>query len=65
MKSPSFKVVLEREKRFGGDVSDISVYICLIDIKDSSVLVPLLVVVGRGEGVDSQLPSLISLFIFV
>ena len=33
MKSPIFKVVLEREKRSGVDVSDISVYICLIDIK--------------------------------
>ena len=33
MKSPIFKVVLEREKRFGVDVSDISVYICLIDIR--------------------------------
>ena len=32
MKSPIFKVVLEREKRFGVDVSDISVYICLVDI---------------------------------
>ena len=36
MKSPIFKVVLEREKRFGVDVSDISVYICLIDIRDGS-----------------------------
>ena len=36
MKSPSFKVVLEREKRFGVDVSDISVYICLVDIRDGS-----------------------------
>ena len=36
MKSPSFKVVLEREKRFGVDVSDISVYICLIDIRSKS-----------------------------
>ena len=36
MKSPSFKVVLEREKRSGVDVSDISVYICLIDIRDGS-----------------------------
>ena len=31
MKSPIFKVVFERE-----DVSDISVYICLIDIRDGS-----------------------------
>ena len=36
MKSPIFKVVLEREKRFGVDVSDISVYICLIDIRSKS-----------------------------
>ena len=36
MKSPSFKVVLEREKRSGVDVSDISVYICLIDIRSKS-----------------------------
>ena len=36
MKSPIFKVVLEREKRSGVDVSDISVYICLIDIRDGS-----------------------------
>ena len=36
MKSPIFKVVLEREKRCGVDVSDISVYICLIDIRDGS-----------------------------
>ena len=36
MKSPIFKVVLKREKRFGVDVSDISVYICLIDIRDGS-----------------------------
>ena len=36
MKSPIFKVVLEREKWFGVDVSDISVYICLIDIRDGS-----------------------------
>ena len=36
MKSPIFKVVLEREKRFGVDVSDISVYICLVDIRDGS-----------------------------
>ena len=36
MKSPIFKVVLEREKRSGVDVSDISVYICLIDIRNGS-----------------------------
>ena len=36
MKSPIFKVVLEREKRSGVDVSDISVYICLVDIRDGS-----------------------------
>ena len=36
MKSPIFKVVLEREERFGVDVSDISVYICLVDIRDGS-----------------------------
>ena len=36
MKSPIFKVVLEHEKRSGVDVSDISVYICLIDIRDGS-----------------------------
>ena len=36
MKSPIFKVVLEREKRSGVDVSDISVYICLIDIRSKS-----------------------------
>ena len=36
MKSPIFKVVLEREKRSGVDVSDNSVYICLIDIIDGS-----------------------------
>ena len=36
MKSPIFKVVLEREKRFGVDVSDISVYICLVHIRDGS-----------------------------
>jgi len=36
MKSPIFKMVLEREKRLGVDVSDISVYICLIDIRDGS-----------------------------
>ena len=36
MKSPIFKVVLESEKRSGVDVSDISVYIGLIDIRDGS-----------------------------
>ena len=36
IKSPIFKVVLEREKRSGVDVSDISVYICLVDIRDGS-----------------------------
>ena len=36
MKSPIFKVVLEREKRVGVDVSDISVYICSVYIRDGS-----------------------------
>ena len=36
IQNPIFKVVLEREKRSGVDVSDISVYICLIDIRDGS-----------------------------
>ena len=31
-----FQLYLEREKRFGVDDSHISVYICLIDIRDGS-----------------------------